>query len=58
MSEPVHTVYFGSVAGQDAGVRMSIADISDDRLGGRREPDRTPPHDMLAEQSTLGGMLL
>src|ERR1041384_2315447 len=22
------------------------------------QPDRTPPHDMLAEQSTLGGMLL
>jgi replicative DNA helicase len=37
---------------------MSIADISDERLGGRREPDRTPPHDLLAEQSTLGGMLL
>ncbi len=37
---------------------MSIADISDDRLGGPREHERTPPHDMAAEQSTLGGMLL
>ncbi|AZC12737.1 replicative DNA helicase [Microbacterium sp. ABRD28] len=37
---------------------MSIADISDERMGGRREPERTPPHDMAAEQSTLGGMLL
>lgn len=37
---------------------MSIADISEDRLGGRRESERTPPHDLLAEQSTLGGMLL
>ncbi|MBN9194892.1 MAG: replicative DNA helicase, partial [Microbacterium sp.] len=37
---------------------MSIADISDERLGGPRTPDRTPPHDILAEQSALGGMLL
>ncbi|MCR2794255.1 replicative DNA helicase [Microbacterium sp. zg.Y625] len=37
---------------------MSIADISDERLGGRRENERTPPHDVLAEQSALGGMLL
>lgn len=37
---------------------MSIADISDERLGGSRAPERTPPHDMAAEQSTLGGMLL
>ena len=37
---------------------MSIADLSDDRIGGSRGPERTPPHDMLAEQSTLGGMLL
>ncbi|WP_052460888.1 replicative DNA helicase [Microbacterium gorillae] len=37
---------------------MSIADISEDRYGGSREPDRVPPHDLLAEQSTLGGMLL
>jgi len=37
---------------------MSIADISEERFGGRRESDRTPPHDLLAEQSTLGGMLL
>ena len=37
---------------------MSIADISDERLGGRRESERTPPHDLLAEQSALGGMLL
>ncbi len=37
---------------------MSIADISPDRLGGARQPERTPPHDLLAEQSTLGGMLL
>lgn len=37
---------------------MSIADISEERLGGPRAPERTPPHDMLAEQSALGGMLL
>jgi replicative DNA helicase len=37
---------------------VSIADISPDRLGGPRPPERTPPHDLLAEQSTLGGMLL
>lgn len=38
---------------------MSIADISDDRLGGSgRGPERMPPHDLLAEQSALGGMLL
>nr|WP_191905822.1 replicative DNA helicase [Microbacterium caowuchunii] len=27
-------------------------------MGGPRENERTPPHDTLAEQSTLGGMLL
>lgn len=37
---------------------MSIADISEERLGRPREPERTPPHDLLAEQSALGGMLL
>jgi replicative DNA helicase len=37
---------------------LSIADISDERLGRPREPERTPPHDLLAEQSALGGMLL
>ncbi|NYE18496.1 replicative DNA helicase [Microbacterium immunditiarum] len=37
---------------------VSIADISEDRLGGPREAERTPPHDLLAEQSALGGMLL
>src|SRR5690606_1800586 len=37
---------------------MSIADISNDRLGAPREYERTPPHDLLAEQSALGGMLL
>src|SRR6188508_2652906 len=37
---------------------MSIADISDERMGGPREHERTPPHDFLAEQSTLGGMML
>ena len=37
---------------------MSIADISNERLGGSRGPERTPPHDLLAEQSALGGMLL
>jgi len=37
---------------------VSIADISDERLGGRRDNERTPPHDILAEQSALGGMLL
>ncbi|HEY9308276.1 MAG TPA: replicative DNA helicase [Microbacterium sp.] len=37
---------------------MSIADISDERMGGPRDFERTPPHDLLAEQSALGGMLL
>ncbi|MDT0182527.1 replicative DNA helicase [Microbacterium sp. ARD31] len=37
---------------------MSIADISQERLGPPREHERTPPHDILAEQSALGGMLL
>ncbi|MDJ1114104.1 replicative DNA helicase [Microbacterium dauci] len=37
---------------------MSIADIPEDRIGGPRGAERTPPHDMLAEQSALGGMLL
>jgi replicative DNA helicase len=37
---------------------VSIADITEERLGGRREYERTPPHNMAAEQSTLGGMLL
>ncbi|WP_313480464.1 replicative DNA helicase [Microbacterium sp.] len=37
---------------------VSIADISNERLGGSRSPERTPPHDLLAEQSALGGMLL
>jgi len=37
---------------------VSIADISDERLGGPRQTERTLPHDVLAEQSALGGMLL
>ncbi|MGK3951923.1 replicative DNA helicase [Microbacterium sp. I2] len=37
---------------------MSIADISEERMGGPREYERTPPHDLLAEQSALGGMML
>ncbi|GAA4490297.1 replicative DNA helicase [Microbacterium panaciterrae] len=37
---------------------MSIADIAEERLGAERRPERTPPHDLMAEQSTLGGMLL
>ena len=37
---------------------MSIAEIPQERLGKPREHERTPPHDTLAEQSTLGGMLL
>ncbi|WP_302677835.1 DnaB-like helicase N-terminal domain-containing protein, partial [Microbacterium sp. GbtcB4] len=32
--------------------------ISEERLGGQRPPERTPPHDLLAVQSALGGMLL
>ncbi|MGI6878976.1 replicative DNA helicase [Microbacterium sp. gxy059] len=39
------------------GEHVSIADVAE-RLGEPREPERTPPHDLLAEQSTLGGMLL
>jgi len=37
---------------------VSIADIAEERLGSGRGPERTPPHDLMAEQSTLGGMLL
>jgi replicative DNA helicase len=37
---------------------VSIAEIPQERLGKPREHERTPPHDTLAEQSTLGGMLL
>jgi replicative DNA helicase len=37
---------------------VSIAEIPQERLGNHREHERTPPHDTLAEQSTLGGMLL
>jgi len=38
---------------------VSIADITEERLGGPpREFERKPPHDVVAEQSTLGGMLL
>ena len=47
-----------SVATGGGGARVSIADISDERLGGSRPPERTPPHDLLAEQSALGGMML
>jgi replicative DNA helicase len=42
-------------------VTLSIADVSQDRLGGPyegRSNERTPPHDLLAEQSALGGMML
>ncbi len=37
---------------------MSIADISEDRLGPIPSAERTPPHNLAAEQSALGGMLL
>ncbi|MCS4277155.1 MULTISPECIES: replicative DNA helicase [Mycetocola] len=39
---------------------MSIADLglSDPGLGEGSRAERTPPHDLLAEQSALGGMLL
>ncbi len=40
---------------------MSIADIPEERLGGprgERAAERVPPHDLLAEQSALGGMML
>ena len=37
---------------------MSIADISEDRLGPMPQGERTPPHNLAAEQSALGGMLL
>src|SRR5690606_3320946 len=40
------------------GKTVSIADISEERMGSSRGPERTPPHDLLAEQSALGGMLL
>lgn len=42
---------------------MSLADLDEDRFGSDpySEPvlnERTPPHDLLAEQSALGGMML
>ena len=37
---------------------MSIADVSEESYGRSREFERVPPNDLLAEQSTLGGMLL
>ncbi|WP_338100718.1 replicative DNA helicase [Microbacterium excoecariae] len=38
---------------------MSINEVVTERLGrSGREAERTPPHDLLSEQSTLGGMLL
>jgi len=43
---------------EEEGARVSIADIAEERLGSGRGPERTPPHDLMAEQSTLGGMLL
>jgi len=43
---------------EEEGARVSIADIAEERLGSPRGPERTPPHDLMAEQSTLGGMLL
>ncbi|MGV9768056.1 replicative DNA helicase [Microbacterium sp. NPDC003461] len=45
-------------ASRGSGARVSIADISEERLGSSRDQERTPPNDLLAEQSTLGGMLL
>ncbi len=45
-------------ANRTEGSPVSIADISEERIGGQRQPERTPPHDLLAEQSALGGMLL
>ena len=44
--------------GREDAQPMSIADISEERMGGPRDFERTPPHDLLAEQSALGGMLL
>jgi len=40
---------------------MSVAEAFDLTSGGARRggaPDRTPPHDLVAEQSVLGGMLM
>ncbi|NHI16005.1 replicative DNA helicase [Microbacterium sp. CBS5P-1] len=41
------------------GKSVSINEVVTERLGrSGREAERTPPHDLLSEQSTLGGMLL
>lgn len=37
---------------------MSMNDVVAEPFEGSRERERTPPHDLLSEQSTLGGMLL
>ncbi|MBS1697447.1 MAG: replicative DNA helicase, partial [Actinobacteria bacterium] len=57
-AEPDPTGIRTQRARQQKGARVSIADIAEERLGGERGPERTPPHDIMAEQSTLGGMLL
>ncbi len=36
---------------------MTIADLPEERIG-EAHATRTPPHDLVAEQSTLGGMML
>ena len=38
--------------------RMRMTDLAEIGLDESRYSERTPPHDMLAEQSAIGGMLL
>ncbi|MFN8074108.1 MAG: replicative DNA helicase [Kineosporiaceae bacterium] len=45
-------------AGRRGGTRVSIAELSVPNSGPSEEFGRTPPQDIVAEQSVLGGMLL
>jgi replicative DNA helicase len=44
--------------GAEGGQRVSVAEFPAEFSSGRAEFDRTPPQDVAAEQSVLGGMLL
>lgn len=59
----LHDAEFGEQACAESATKqkgsvVTIADIPEERLGSRPSADRTPPHNLAAEQSTLGGMLL
>nr|WP_308203106.1 replicative DNA helicase [Frankia sp. AvcI1] len=51
-------VFESGSAGERGGCVVSVTEISRGGAGGGAEFERTPPHDLPAEQSVLGGMLL